>query len=212
VKPLGDVRLYLVAPAHLAAAPLADLIPDLAAAGVDMVQLREKEAEALEVIRLAEPVAAACGDTGIPFVVNDRPDVALALGCGVHLGQRDLPVRWARRILPDAIVGRSTHAPEEIDAEVARRDEISYIAVGPVHATATKPGRRATGLALVEQAAAAVPPDLPWFAIGGMNEETLPQAIASGARRAVVVRAITQAADPPAAAARLAALLRSSSD
>ncbi|MBA3350790.1 MAG: thiamine phosphate synthase, partial [Actinobacteria bacterium] len=114
---LDSARLYLVAPARLAAGRLADLIDDLAGAGVDLVQLREKNLEAGAVLRAGEPVAAACRVAGVPFIVNDRPDIALALGAdGVHLGQNDLPVEVARRVCPAAIVGVSTHAPGEIDA------------------------------------------------------------------------------------------------
>lgn len=205
---IGGARLYLVAGERLAAGRLADLVPELAAAGVDVVQLREKEMEAGEVLRIGAEVAAACEAAGIPFVVNDRPDIALALGSGVHLGQEDLPVEVTRRILPSGrIIGRSTHAVAEVDAEVNRRERVAYIAVGPVHATDTKPGRQPTGLGLLTHAARVAPASLPWFAIGGMNEETLPAALEAGARRIVVVRAITESTDPAAAAARLRALL-----
>lgn len=205
---IGDARLYLVAGASLAVGRLADLVPELAAAGVDLVQLREKEMEAAEVLRLGAEVAAACEAAGIPFVINDRPDIALALGSGVHLGQGDLPIEVARRILPSGRpIGRSTHAVVEVDAEANRRDRVAYIAVGPVYATDTKPGRQPTGLGLIAHAARMVPTSLPWFAIGGMNETTLPAVLEAGARRMVVVRAITEAADPPAAAGRLRDLL-----
>ena len=203
---LAHRRLYLVAGAELATASLADLVGELAAAGVDLVQLREKELEAGDLIRSAEPVAAACADVGIPFVVNDRPDVALALGCGVHVGQNDLPVRWARRILPEpAIVGTSTHSRAEVVA--AGSEPVDYFAVGPVHETPTKPGRPAVGLELLRFAAEVA--EHPWFAIGGITEATLPDVIEAGARRAVVVRAITESRDPPAAARRLRDLLDS---
>lgn len=194
-------RLYLVARARLAAGSLAELVPELAAAGVDMVQLREKEMEAADLLRVGEPVASACREAGVVFVVNDRPDVALALGAdGVHLGQNDLPVEVARRVLPEAIVGRSTHARLEIDRELAAR-RCDYLAVGPVHATPTKLGRPGVGIELVAYAASRA--NLPWFAIGGLNESNLAAALDAGARRIVVVRAITEAADPVAVAARL---------
>jgi thiamine-phosphate pyrophosphorylase len=200
-------RLYLVAPARLRAGPLADCVPDLAAAGVDIVQLREKEMEAGDVLRAGEPVRDACRAAGIPFIVNDRPDVALALGAdGVHLGQNDLPAPVARRILGDgAIVGRSTHAREEIDEAMASSMPLDYIAVGPVTETPTKPGRVGTGLGLVTYASERL--DLPWFVTGGMSPETLPAAMDAGARRIVVVRALVEAADPVAVAAELRRLL-----
>lgn len=202
---LADARLYLVSPTRLPAGSLARLIPDLVRAGVDVVQLREKEMEAGDLIGAGEEVADACRRARVPFIVNDRPDVALALGAdGVHLGQNDLPVAVARRIVGDALVGLSTHAATEIDA-VSRSRAVDYAAVGPVFATPTKPGRRAVGLELISYASAHL--DLPWFAIGGIDERNLERVIAAGARRAVVVRAITQAADPVGAAATLKRML-----
>lgn len=200
-------RLYLVAPARLRAGLLADCVGDLAQAGVDIVQLREKEMEAAEVLRVGEPVRDACRAVGVPFIVNDRPDLALALQAdGVHLGQDDLPATIARRILGDrAIVGRSTHTPAEIDAEVASGTRLDYIAVGPVTETPTKPGRPGTGLDLVTYAGERV--DLPWFVTGGMSPRTLPAAMDAGARRIVVVRALVEAEDPVAMAEDLRGLL-----
>jgi thiamine-phosphate pyrophosphorylase len=207
VREVTGARLYLVAGEHLAAGPLADLVPHLAAAGVDMVQLRMKDEEALRIIAAGEPVAAACRTARIPFIINDRPDVALALDAdGVHLGQGDLPPAVARRVLENGLIGRSTHSPEQIDAEIGIDVTPSYIAVGPVHPTPTKPGRPNVGLDLVRYAAERVA--IPWFAIGGLNASTLPPVIEAGARRAVVVRAITEAPDPIAAARQLRALLQ----
>lgn len=203
---IAAARLYLVSPARLRAGELAELVAELASAGVDVLQLREKEMEAADLLRVGEPVAAACRDAGVPFIVNDRPDVALALGAdGVHLGQNDLPVAVARRILGDAIVGCSTHARAELDAAGAARPGPDYIAVGPVHATPTKPGRPGTGLDLVSYAAACAAP--PWFAIGGIDRATLPSVLEAGARRIVVVRAITESPAPAEAAAELRDLL-----
>lgn len=201
---LESARLYLVCPARIVAGDVAELVGELAGAGVDVLQLREKEMEAADLIRVGEPIRDACRAAGIPFLVNDRPDVALALEAdGVHLGQNDLSAAVARRILGARIVGTSTHAPEEIDD--APEDRPDYIAVGPVYETPTKPGRQPVGLALIEYAARNA--TLPWFAIGGVNEDTLPEVMEAGARRAVVVRAITEASDPIAAAARLRKVL-----
>jgi thiamine-phosphate pyrophosphorylase len=199
-------RLYLVAPARTPAGALADMVPELAAAGVDIIQLREKEMEARDVLRLGGALLAACRDAGIPFIVNDRPDVALALGAdGVHVGQNDLPIEAVRGILPAQLVGLSTHSPEEVAAAAATKG-IDYFAVGPVFATPTKPGRAAAGLELVRYAAA-LGTERPWFAIGGINESNLGSVMDAGARRIVVVRAIIEAPDPPQAAARLRARL-----
>jgi thiamine-phosphate pyrophosphorylase len=206
VRALEQARLYLVAPARLRAGALAELVGELADAGVDLVQLREKEAEALEVMRAGEGILAACRAAAIPFVVNDRPDVALALGAdGVHLGQGDVPVWVARRVLGDVFVGRSTHSPAQLEAEWSASPAPDYVSVGPVHPTPTKPGRPGVGAALVRHAAAHAP--LPWFAIGGIDAARLEEVLEAGARRVVVVRAITEASDPPAAAARLRAML-----
>lgn len=208
---LESARLYLVAPPRLERGDLAAMVGELAGAGVDVIQLRDKQAEAGDLLRHGEPIATACRDAGIPFVINDRPDVALALGAdGVHLGQNDLPLAVARRILgPAAIVGRSTHTPEEVEREVAAAAHPGgpdYIAVGPVYATPTKPGRPAAGLELVRHAARHAG-TVPWFAIGGIDESNVAEVVAAGARRIVVVRAIVQADDPVAAAARLRAAL-----
>lgn len=205
---LAGARLYLVAEATIAAGPLGDLVPELAGAGVDVVQLREKEMEGGPLLRAAQGLAVACRSVGIPFFVNDRPDVArLAGATGVHLGQDDLPVTAARRILGDALVGWSTHSVEQIDAVLGWDEAPDYIAVGPVFETPTKPGRAATGLDLLEYAAAKVPAELPWFAIGGIDHDNLPDVLDAGARRIVVVRAVAQAPDPAEAAARLRATL-----
>jgi thiamine-phosphate pyrophosphorylase len=202
VTAITDARLYLVAPASIGAGELVSFVPDLATAGIDLIQLREKEMEAGEILRVGAPLAAACADVGVCFIVNDRADVALALDApGLHLGQNDLPVGVARRILGTAIIGCSTHSREEIDRIADSDAPVDYIAVGPVFATPTKPGRPAVGPDLVAYAAERSP--VPWFAIGGINASNIDEVIAAGARRVVVVRAITEAGDPVAAAAAL---------
>jgi thiamine-phosphate pyrophosphorylase len=201
----ADSSLYLVSPAHLEAGPLARLIPELASAGVDIVQLREKELEAGDILRLAEPILEACREVGIPFILNDRPDLAATLGAdGVHVGQNDLPVDATRALVGDAIVGLSTHARGEIDAVPDAAPD--YIAVGPVFDTPTKPGRPGVGFELLRYAAERA--TVPWFAIGGIDRATLDDVMDAGATRVVVVRAITEAADPVAAAAALKDQLR----
>jgi thiamine-phosphate pyrophosphorylase len=200
-----NARLYLVAPARVSAGDLADMVAELAGAGVDVIQLREKEMEAADILRVGEPLAAACRAAGVAFIVNDRADVALALGAGCHVGQNDLPVEVVRAILPTAIVGTSTHAESEVDA-AAEAEGIDYFAVGPVFETPTKPGRPAAGLELIRYAAKSSS-ERPWYAIGGIDESTLDAVMDAGARRIVVVRAITESASPPEAAARLRARL-----
>lgn len=201
---LSEARLYLVATHRLSTGLLHELVPELAAAGVDLIQLREKEMEAADVIRVGRPIAEACKSAGVPFIVNDRADVAVALDAdGVHVGQNDLPVNVTRKIVGGRIVGWSTHARHEVDA--AADQDIDYFAVGPVAETPTKPGRPAAGLELIRHAAKVA--TKPWFAIGGIDRELLPEVVAAGATRVVVVRAITEAADPATAAAELNALL-----
>ncbi|HVF52832.1 MAG TPA: thiamine phosphate synthase [Actinomycetota bacterium] len=206
ISVFSDVRLYLVAPHKLKAGRAEDLIAELASAGVGAFQLREKDMEAADVIRVGTPIAEACRTAGIPFIVNDRPDIALALGAsGVHLGQNDVPVNIARRLLPSGLVGRSIHSND--DLERVLDEDVDYFAAGPVFATPTKPGRPAAGLEYIEEVAVSVSATQPWFAIGGINGKNLPKVIEAGARRIVVVRAVAGAKDPVAAAARLAGML-----
>ncbi len=181
-------------------------VQDALAGGVDVLQLRCKDTEALPYLQLAERVGALTRTAGVPFFVNDRPDVALAAGAdGVHLGQRDLPVAWARRVFPGALVGRSSHAVAHADQAVA--DDAAYFAVGPVWATPTKPGRPAAGLTYVREIAARGLP-LPWFAIGGITPDNVGEVLAAGATRVAVVRAILDAPDCAAAARRFSVALQ----
>jgi len=195
---LGDRRLYLCT------ADRPDLERFLAAAirgGVDIVQLRDKQLEARAVIERARLALRVCRGLGVPFILNDRPDLALEVGAdGVHVGQDDAPSALARRILgKDAIVGLSTHAPDQFDA--AAGEPVDYLSAGPVAPTATHPDRPATGLEYAEYAAAHA--DRPWFVTGGASPETVPEMVAAGARRFVVVRWVCEASDPEAAARAL---------
>jgi thiamine-phosphate pyrophosphorylase len=197
---LAAARLYLCTPIRPDLSELADAV---LGAGVDVVQLRDKQAEAGPLLEAAAVLRAAADRHGALLAVNDRADVALAAGADVlHLGQDDLPMAWARRVLGDGVLlGRSTH-----DLDQARRaleEGWDYLAVGPVHPTPTKPGRPPVGAGLVAEVAA-LAPSRPWFAIGGIDLDNLDGVLAAGATRVVVVRAITEAADPAAAAAALA--------
>ncbi len=174
------------------------------------MQLRDKGLEAAEEIEHLAVVAEACRRHGKLLAVNDRADVAHAVGPDVlHLGQGDLPVPAARAILggKEAIlIGRSTHSEAEA-AAAASDPDLDYFCVGPCWPTPTKPGRAAPGLALVRYAAS-LRTDRPWFAIGGIGTGNLEEVLSAGARRVVVVRAITEADDPGAAAAELARRVR----
>jgi thiamine-phosphate pyrophosphorylase len=198
VGDLGARRLYLCT------ADRPDLTGFLGAClrgGVDVVQLRDKDLPDRQIIRRAREAAVVCADFGAPFILNDRPDLALACGAdGVHVGQDDTPPAVARTILgPDAIIGFSTHARTEWDD--AGPEPVDYLSAGPVHATPTKPGRSGTGLSYLAYAASTqLGASLPWFVTGGVTPETVPAMAAAGARRFVVVRYLTESGDPEGAA------------
>lgn len=192
---LADRRLYLVCDASFDQAEAA------LTAGVDILQLRDRTLDDRELLCRAKSLAELAHRHGALFFVNDRADVALASGAdGVHVGQADLPPEAIREIAGDRLlIGLSTHTPEQIQAALA--EPIDYLSMGPVYSTPTKPGRPAVGLELVAFAAATV--DLPWFAIGGVDAETLSDVLCAGAKRVAIVRAITEAADVAEAAANL---------
>ncbi|MFF7180610.1 thiamine phosphate synthase [Streptomyces sp. NPDC008121] len=209
---LADARLYLCTDARRRQGDLPAFLDAVLSSGVDIVQLRDKGLEAGEELEHLAVFADACRRHGTLLAVNDRADVAHAIGSDVlHLGQGDLPVPAARAILGwesprtesgGVLIGRSCHAESEVDAAVAEPG-VDYFCTGPCWPTPTKPGRYAPGLGLVRYAAS-LPQERPWFAIGGIDETTLDEVLDAGARRIVVVRAITEADDPAAATARLA--------
>jgi thiamine-phosphate pyrophosphorylase len=199
-KRLADARLYLCTDARTGTDDLAEFVDAALAGGVDIVQLRDKGLEARHELAALEVIAEACARHGALLSVNDRADIAVAAGADVlHLGQDDLPVPLARRIAGDDIaVGRSTHDVAQADVAAAEPG-VDYFCTGPCWPTPTKPGRPAPGLDLVRH----VTSERPWFAIGGIDRARLDEVLAAGARRIVVVRAITAAEDPRAAAEAL---------
>lgn len=193
---LQDARLYLVC----------DDRPDefLVAAlrgGVDIVQLRVKDAGDERIVSAGRRFANVCGEHGVLLILNDRPDLVDAVGAdGVHVGQDDGSVARTRALVgADRLVGLSTHTPRQID----QARGVDYIGVGPVNATPTKPGRPAVGPELVGYAAGHAP--MPFFAIGGIDLDNLATVVAAGANRIAVVRALTLAEDPEARARELRA-------
>ena len=205
---LAGRRLYLCT------ADRPDLEQFLAAClrgGVDVVQLRDKVLEARPLLDRARLAAGVCREFGVPFILNDRPDLALACGAdGVHVGQDDTPPEVARAILgPEAVIGLSTHAPAEWDAAApaaSAAGPVDYLSAGPVNATPTKPGRPGTGLGYLRYVSATdTGTRTPWFVTGGATPETIPAMVEAGARRFVVVRYLTGSDDPEAAARRLRA-------
>jgi thiamine-phosphate pyrophosphorylase len=204
-KRLADARLYLCTDARTDSGDLAEFVDAALTGGVDIVQLRDKTIEAKQELAALEVLADACARHGALLSVNDRADVALAVEADVlHLGQDDIPVSLARRVLgEDVVIGRSTHSVEQATA-AASEEGADYFCTGPCWPTPTKPGRPAPGLDLV-RATAALGTSRPWFAIGGIDLERLPEVLDAGADRIVVVRAITHAEDPASAARTLRA-------
>jgi len=180
---------------------MADFLPAVLRGGVDVVQLREKVAP--DEVRLAQArlMVPLCRDVGVPFVMNDSPELALAVGAdGVHVGQDDASVSHCRQVLgPDAIVGLSTHADEEFDAGL--REAVDYLSAGPIVATPTKQGRAGTGVdyAVRAQARSA----RPVFVTGGVTDQNVAALVARGLRHFVVVRFLTESHDPEGSARAL---------
>ncbi|OBA80493.1 thiamine-phosphate diphosphorylase [Mycobacterium sp. 1164966.3] len=217
---LRTARLYLCTDARRERGDLAEFADAALAGGVDIIQLRDKGSigeqrfgplEARDELAACEVLADAARRHGALFAVNDRADIARAARADVlHLGQGDLPPAVAREIVgPDTLIGLSTHDPGQV-ADAVQAADGDYFCVGPCWPTPTKPGRAAAGLPLV-RAAAGMRPDKPWFAIGGIDAQRLPDVLDAGARRIVVVRAITAAEDPRAAAERLSSALAAAS-
>jgi thiamine-phosphate pyrophosphorylase len=220
---LATARLYLCTDARRERGDLAQFTDAALAGGVDIVQLRDKGSageqrfgplEARDELAACEILADAARRHGALFAVNDRADIARAAGADVlHLGQGDLPLGVAREIVgPDTQIGLSTHDRDQTTAAASSSGPggPDYFCVGPCWPTPTKPGREAPGLRLV-RTAAELRTDKPWFAIGGIDAQRLPDVLDAGARRIVVVRAITAAEDPRAAAERLRSALAAAS-
>lgn len=205
---IGARRLYLCTPDR---GDLESFVAACVAGGVDLVQLRDKHLDARPLIERAKRLRTVCNDLGVPFILNDRPDLCLEVDAdGVHVGQDDAPVSLCRRLLgPDKIVGLSTHAPAEIAG--ATSEPVDYVSAGPVVPTPTKPGRPGTGLGYLAEAAAVSArwpgrsSPMPLFVTGGVTPEALEPLVRAGARRFVVVRYLTESSDPRAAARRLSA-------
>ncbi|MDA8398155.1 MAG: thiamine phosphate synthase [Actinomycetota bacterium] len=195
---MAERRLYLC----IGLRPdLEDTVRAAVAGGVDVVQLREKVAEAAPIMRAAERLKEICARAGVPFFVNDRVDLAYAVGAdGVHLGQGDIPPATAREMLgDDVLIGRSTHAPQELLAALS--EPVDYLSAGPVEATPTKPGRQGTGLDYLRFATARS--TLPVFVTGGVTPDRVALLVDAGASHFVVVRYVADAPDPEKAARAL---------
>jgi thiamine-phosphate pyrophosphorylase len=195
---LSDRHLYLCVPVR---EDIASFLRGVLRGGVDVVQLREKELDLESQRACAELMVPICRDFGVPFIMNDSPELALAIGAdGVHVGQEDVTVKWCREVLgPDALVGLSTHSRDEFDA--ALDQPATYFSAGPVSETPTKPGRSGTGVAYAVQSQSRS--DRPVFVTGGVSEHNIAGLVADGLRHFVVVRALTESPNPEESARAL---------
>lgn len=199
-------RLYFVCEGRPRGGDPEPLLDAALTGGASIIQLRDRSLRG-EPLRVAGETFRRVADTyGALFFVNDDPHLAHALSAdGVHIGQDDVPPAEARAVVgPDALIGLSTHSPAQLERALA--EPVDYVSVGPVWETPTKAGRPATGLDYVSHAARVVE-DLPWFAIGGIDAGNVGEVIAAGAKRVCVVRAIRDADDPAATAARIVSAL-----
>jgi thiamine-phosphate pyrophosphorylase len=198
---LAEARLYVLLTGSQCVAALDWTIAEAAAGGAQIIQLREKELSDRDLLQRARAMRDWTRKAGVLFIVNDRPDIArLVEADGVHLGQDDLYVSEARRIVgPEAIIGVSTHTIEQVRAAI--RAGADYIGVGPTFPSRTKAFDHFPGLSLVSAVAAET--SLPAFVLGGITFDTIALAVAAGARRVAVSSAIAEAADPRSAARQL---------
>lgn len=189
--------LYLCTPIR---ADMANFASAVLTGGVDMLQLREKNADARTIIRHAIELRKITRDFGVPFFINDRPDIALEVEAdGVHVGQDDVSVDLVRKILPNAIVGLSTHSEGELHDSLAA--DVDYISAGPIVATPTKPGRAGTGIDYPRLAVQRS--QHPVFVTGGVIPSSISPLVKMGITHFVVVRYLTEASDPLGAAREL---------
>lgn len=217
---MGDRRLYLCTADR---SDRASFVESCIRGGVDVVQLRDKILPDRELVRAGVEIRRVCRALGVPFIMNDRPDLAVAVDAdGVHVGQDDASPFDARKTIgPDRLLGLSTHAPAELDAAlgapssrtlspggvepVRGRVPVDYLSAGPVDATPTKPGRPGTGIGYIATAVARSP--WPVWVTGGVTPETVAEPVAAGARHFVAVRWLTESTDPRRAAADLRAAI-----
>jgi len=201
-KRFADCKLYVLIGSQVCKGSLREIARGAIAGGADAVQLRDKNIADDELLALAAELRELTDETGRMLIINDRPDIGAIVGAdGVHLGQHDLPIAEARRLLrPGAIVGRSTHSLNQAKAAVA--EGADYIAVGPIFETATKDAGPTVGLELLREVAENV--SLPIVAIGGITAENAKSVIEAGASTLAVCGAVCSAEKPQAAAEAIA--------
>lgn len=199
--------LYVVITEALCAGRRAvDILAAVLAAGVRLVQLREKERSGRELYRLALEFRSRTAEAGALLIINDRLDLALAVEAdGVHLGQEDLPVAAARRVAPELLIGASSHSLNE--ALAAQEAGASYVNIGPIFPTGTKPAATPLGPDMIEHIAPYL--KVSWTTMGGITSSNIHEVVRRGARHPAVISAVTQAPDPEQAARKLRAIILS---
>lgn len=191
---MKDFKLYVIVDKKACGQrDLAYVAKEAIAGGADVIQLRDKEATAKTLIENGRSIRALTRKAKVLFIINDRPDIAKAVDAdGVHLGQDDLPIEVARSILGRGkIIGLSTHSL--LQAKAAQKKEADYIGVGPIFATPTKPEYKAVGVDLIKKVRGEI--EIPFVAIGGIDESNIDEILAAGASRVAVVRAVCGAKD-----------------
>ena len=198
---LEQARLYVLISSHVCSGSVRDLTRQAIAGGADIIQLREKQIPDGQMLALAAELKEMADQTGRMLIINDRPDLAaLVEADGVHVGQEDLPVGEARRLLrPGSIVGKSTHSLAQ--ARAAVNEGADYIAIGPIFPTKTKEAGPAGGLEMLRQVAAEI--TVPVVAIGGINADNLAEVVEAGARRVAICSAVCCADEPQQAAQQI---------
>ena len=208
MHPLSPCRLYgILDTGYVERERLVPVLRALIQGGVDLIQLRAKKETPAEILEMARELAPVCREAGIPFILNDHPELVREAGAdGAHVGQDDLSVAEARRLAgPDALIGKSTHSLDQ--ALAAALETPDYIGFGPLFATPTKPDYTPIGTEEIRTVHAAL--NLPIFCIGGVKLSNLPAVLAAGAQRVVIVSDLLQAADPAARTVACKALLSS---
>ncbi len=206
---LARARFYAILDlSYLSGQDPVRVVKDMTAGGVDIIQLRGKKATEKELVAIAEKIIEPIAQGDALFIINDHPTLAAEVGAdGVHIGQDDGGIPWAwSQLSSDQLLGVSTHSLQQ--AVDTAKEEPDYIGVGPIFATPTKPDYVPVGVELIGQIKAAV--KLPQFCIGGVNLETLPQVLAAGASRVVLVSAILQSGDTLNYCRRVRAMLDAS--
>lgn len=206
MKPIAECRLYgILDTGYVTRDRMVGMALSLIAGGIDILQLRAKKETPEAILEIALEIAPICRGAGIPFILNDHPELVRASGAtGAHVGQDDIPVAEARELAgPGALIGKSTHSPEQAFAAAAEKPD--YIGFGPLFATPTKPDYAPIGTGDISKAHRL--PGLPIFCIGGIKLSNLPSVLSAGARRVVIVSDLLLAPDPSTRTAACKALL-----